>query len=330
MIPPYNQEPYKSNRCVQCLEKDIPLTKEHIFADGAGGYLVAFILCETCNGHFGRNIDAPYLQQPIVQLARNAYRIGGRRNVIPQPFKGPYTVPGPSGDTRVVLDIDFKPYVLTKSDDIEVIDNDSIQFAVLVDASDRSKIPEIIRSKLERFFKSERGLALNWTSEEQEREILSSINKHMTAPEEETPVGMLSGRFTIDLGTRFLEAAKVAYEIACIESGDTFIESAKADAFRKLLQSVKNGRIDSIPTFEQMLQAFQAVPLPHESAVFTGIQYLVNGKAHQHHVALVNDQHIVVSMFGDGYIFADIRPGGGPNAIYTNDAETGSVGYLRT
>ena len=327
MIPPYNQKAHVSSKCIRCLE-NLSLTEEHIFADGAGGHLTAYILCATCNAHYGKHIDAPYLQQPIVQLARNAYRIGGRRNAIPQPLEGPYTITGPDGETKIKLDIDFKPFVITRADEIEIIDNDSIQFAVLVDASERSKIPQIIESKLERFFRSERGQGLNWSNEEQDRVIRSAIDTHMSAPDTETPTGMLSGRLAADLGTLFLEAAKVAFEIASIEGGDAFVDSPTVDHFRKLLDSVQGGRIEAIPSFEEMLRAFHAVPLAHNSEAYRGVQFLVDGKIHQHHVAILSGQHVVVSMFGDAYLFVNMRPIG-PYAVYTNDTVTGTVGYMR-
>ncbi|QLC71458.1 hypothetical protein [Xanthomonas campestris] len=320
--------PHRSSKCINCLEAE-PNSEEHVFADGAGGFLTAFILCRDCNGKFGNNIDSPYLRQPAIELARNAYRIGGRRNIIPQPLSGPYYVQGPIGQSVVKLDIDFKPRLIPQVEDILVRDDGAIQTTMVIDAEDRHKIPTVVRSKLERFFRSPTGTALGWTKEEQENAIEFAINEYMKSPDLETPVGVLAGSITGHLGTMFLELAKVAFEIAAIEDGDQFIESLEAETIRKLLNQVKLGQIESLESFQDMLEAFRATPLSCDSQLFQVIQALTKGKAYENHVAMLTGRHVVVSMFGDAYIFVNLRPEGCRGAIYINGATNGSVDYLQ-
>ncbi|WP_235567714.1 HNH endonuclease [Lysobacter sp. Root690] len=319
---------YTSAKCIQC-EKPARLTVEHVFPDGAGGCLTAHILCKVCNEHFGKNIDGPYLKQSVVELARNAYRIGGRRGVIPQPLGGPYKIAGPVGRSVIKLDTDFRPRIIPQVEDIEIMECGAISVTMVIDATDRKNIPTIVRSKFERFFKSERGLGLGWTQEEQERGILSTINKYMSAPDVETPIGVLSGTMEMKLDTVFLEAAKVAFELAAIEDGDVFINSTKAKHFRTLLGRVDKGRMESSMSFEEILKAFQAAPLPAGSQVFLGIQYLTGGKAYEHHVGILSGPHVIVSLFGYVYIFGDLRAYMGRSAIYTNNVVSGEVRYAK-
>ncbi|WP_447905141.1 HNH endonuclease [Stenotrophomonas sepilia] len=315
---------YKHTRCINCFSTDT-LTEEHVFADGAGGHITAYILCKNCNGHFGANIDSPYLKQPIVELARNSLRIGGRRRVIPQPLKGPYTVDGPAGEATIQLDVDFKPRVMTQVQDIQILEDGGLALRMVIDAKDREKIPGIVRSKYERFFKSEVGAALGWSEVEQEKAIKDTIDGYMSAPDKETPTGKLSKSITTNGGTLFLEAAKVAFEIAAIEDGLEFVESARADKFRELFKRVEKGEIKDIPTFKQMLLAFNAAEISPDSPIARGIEWMTQGKAHENHVAILNGAHVIVSMFGFAYLFIELRKKAGRDVFYTNNARTGDV-----
>lgn len=319
---------YKHTRCINCLRTDT-LTEEHVFADGAGGHVTAYILCKKCNGHFGANIDSPYLKQPIVELARNTLSIGGRRRVIPQPLKGPYTVEGPAGEATIQLDVDFKPRVVTQVHDIQILEDGGLSLSMLIDAQDREKIPAIVRSKYERFFKSEVGAALGWSEVEQENAIKDTIDGYMSAPDKETPTGTLSKSITTNGGTLFLEAAKVAFEVAAIEDGLEFVESARAEQFRELFKRVEKGEIQDIPTFKQMLSAFNAAEVSLQSPIARAIEWMTEGKVHENHVALLKGPHVIISMFGFAYFFMDLRQISARDVFYINNARTGDVRVAR-
>jgi hypothetical protein len=315
---------YKHTLCINCFTTDA-LTEEHVFADGAGGYVTAYILCKTCNGHFGANIDSPYLKQPVVELARNTLRIGGRRRIIPQPLKGPYIVEGPAGEATINLDVDFNPRVVPKVHDIEILEDGGLALSMVIDAKDRDKIPGIVRSKYERFFKSEEGAALGWSKDEQEKALKDTIDGYMSAPDKETPTGTLSNSITINASTLFLEAAKVAFEIAAIEDGLDFVESARADQFRDLFKRVERGEIKDIPTFRQMLSSFNAAEIPLNSPIARSIDWMTGGEAHENHVAILNGPHGIISMFGIPYLFVNLRRRSGRDVFYINNARTGDL-----
>ncbi|TKR28560.1 hypothetical protein, partial [Mycobacterium tuberculosis] len=81
----------------------------------------------------------------------------------------------------------------------------------------------------------------------------------------------MSNSITINASTLFLEAAKVAFEIAAIEDGLDFVESARADQFRDLFKRVERGEIKDIPTFRQMLSSFNAAEIPLNSPIARSI-----------------------------------------------------------
>lgn len=326
MLPLRQGPRYISARCIQCLQSG-SLTEEHVFADGAGGYLTADILCRTCNGFFGRHIDAPYLRDPFVQVARLAHRLGGRRKKVPQPFEGPHIISGPAGDTTIKLDVDFKPRVVTRVGDIVVTEAGGFMFEATFDASNREQIPSIVRAKFVRYFKSSEGAALGWTPEEQELAIVNAINDFMTATVTHTPTGKLRGTSTTDMCTLFLEAAKVAFELVAIEDGEQFVDSAQAARMRDLLGSVRDGRIEAIPDLESLLRAFGAAPA--HDAVVADLAMLAGATKCFLHLATLSERHIIVSMFGIAFLFGDLRSSEGHPAIYANNITNKEVRYLR-
>nr|WP_269745829.1 HNH endonuclease [Luteibacter yeojuensis] len=307
-----------------------PLTEEHIFADGAGGLLTANILCERCNRHFGRHIDAPYLKQPFIQVARNAHKLGGRRGNIPQPFEGPHTVTGPSGSVQVKLDADFKPRVIPQIKDVSITPEGGLASSFLIDASDRDKIPVIVRSKFERFFKSPQGAALGWSPQEQRRAIDQAIENYKNAPSHSTPTGEIAGQVAVDMPCLFLEAAKVAFEIAAVEDRESFVESARATHFRDLLGSVRDGTIPTRSGFDDLMHAFDAEPFSRGTSLLHHVANLANSPTHALHIAVLHEKHAVVAMFGIPFIFRNLRDTSGHGAIYSNCVERREVRYMRT
>lgn len=327
MLNLLQKEKYTSNKCIQCGEHQ-PLTEEHVFPIGSGGGFSANILCAACNSHFGQNIDGPYLAQDSIRLARTINKIGGRRGNYSQPLKGPYTVPGPLGPQKIQIDNDFTPHAITQIHDIEIVDSDSLKFNMVVASKNRENIPQIVRSKLERFFESARGASLEWTLEEQRGCIDRAIKTFLEAPDIETPIGVLKGGFTLNLGTIFLEIAKVCYEFACIEWGDAFAFSSGGERFRSLLKLARRGEIESIPTFAEMLQAFNAATLPIDCELVNNIKPLITGRFSDHHIALLTGENVFISMFGDPYLFGNLHNPLGRSAIYVNNVVTSEVRHL--
>lgn len=290
-------------KCVLCSESK-PLTVEHIFPEGAGGRLTADILCKDCNSNLGTRIDAPYLEQSYVQLARNALQIQGKRNNIPQPFSEIYEVPVEDGKLRIRMDVNFRPRVIPQVSDVTVGKDGSLAVSLVVDAKDREKLPNIIRAKVERFFSTPAGKNLNWSPEQIERGIVMASEQASDAKAGQSPVGEIMGNFNIDLKKIFVEHIKVAYEVACIHYKYDFINTPRSEEIRQFLY--ENSQNDMMSTWDINTIAKRLRISPQiDHNISQIINQLTGNTSHEHHVALVSGKNIIVSMFGLGAMLID-------------------------
>ncbi|MGN0927221.1 HNH endonuclease [Ectopseudomonas mendocina] len=164
-----------SDTCILCLESSEPLTEEHIFPEAAGGSISKYLLCKTCNNKLGHWVDAPYVDQKLIQLARAAHKVQGKTGKIPQPFSDTYTIDDSEYELKIKLDSNFAPRVVPQAPRVWITESGEIGLSLSRDARDMKEIPKIIRTTLSRFFKSEDGMQLGWSEEEKERAIQRSV-----------------------------------------------------------------------------------------------------------------------------------------------------------
>jgi hypothetical protein len=322
------EEPFFAEKCARCVEP-LLMTEEHVFAESAGGVLVAHILCGACNAKLGRNIDEPFLRHPLVQIKRHEFNIGGRRSNIPQPYAGPHTVQGPFGDAQIKLDAELNTVALPIAGEIAVLEDGRLASNFSVDQQDRDKLPGIIKSKFERFFKSDAGLALRWSAEDQQYAIQLTIERNMASAVQETPIGPIKMEFRGKLEPLLLEAAKVAYEIAYIEGGENYLLSGEGEEFRSLLKRAALGEIVGCDTYEDMCHAFHVIPTLPNSLLITSLSQMTEGRLDRCHVAIRQGTDVLVSMFGHITLFAEAFPESTNSVAYLNDCVEGTVGVLR-
>jgi hypothetical protein len=310
-----------TGKCVLCLVVK-PLTEEHIFPDGIGGYLTADILCKDCNSNLGHKIDAPYLEQPHVELARNALRISGKRNHIPQPFSEIYEVTAAQTKLRIRLDVDFKPKVIPDVPDVSIQPDGGLSMSLTLDAGDRGKISDIIQKKLERFFETPTGKSLNWTPQQIKDAITLATKQASQVDADQSPVGWLQGKFQVDLNRLFLEHVKVAYEIACIHYKDHFLGTGRAEEIRRFLY--ENSQEDKTDTWDigSVAKQLRITPQLADPATNLLIAQLTGNAIHAFHVALITGQHVSISMLGMGVVLTDaVDAQHASSAIFVNDIQ---------
>lgn len=222
--------------CILCEDPNAELTEEHIFPLNAGGCLHARILCKDCNSILGTYIDGPYLRQKHVELARMVYKIKGRARAIPQPFSGVHEVWGARGPMRIRLNAAGKAIVVGSAPTLQPVE-DGLELTVHVDATERENLPVIVRSTLERYFRSQEGQTQRWTPEQQENAIQNAIAGAEATPTEtdHTPFN-IRGTWSICLKAVFKEHVKVLYEVACLEFGKAFFQSDKGKKLRTFLR----------------------------------------------------------------------------------------------
>jgi hypothetical protein len=298
------------------------MTEEHIFPDGAGGYLTADILCKECNSSLGQKIDGPYLRQPHIQLARNALRISGKRNNIPQPFSEIYEIEAAEPKLRIRMDVDFKPEIIPDISDVSMRPDGSIAISLMVDVGARDAIPGIIQKKLERFFATPEGKALNWTPEQISNAISKTSEQASQTDARESPVGRIHGSFQIDLKNLFLEHLKVAYEISCVHYMYDFIGTPRANEIRQFLyESAQSGHTESW-NIESVAKNLRVAPQVTDPAINFLIAQLTNNAPHAYHIALVLGPHIIVSMFGMGVMLTDaVDASRASSGLFVNDIQ---------
>ncbi|WP_427851969.1 HNH endonuclease [Stenotrophomonas acidaminiphila] len=288
--------------CILCLESHKPLTEEHIFPEAAGGSIAKHLLCKACNDKLGHWIDAPYLDQKHIQLARATYKIQGKTGKVPQPFSDTYTIDESESKLRIKLDSNFAPRVVPQTPRVWITKNREIGLILSRDVRDKKEIPKVIRTTLSRFLNSEAGQQLGWSEEEKEQAIQRSIEgSKQVSPRPEKIQPYLSGRWTIDLKALFAEYVKVIYEICCIEFSSQFRDSASGQRLRTFLLA----QCATAPAPWDWIEAAKhlnvAPQVPPDLDDF--IKRLTKNNQHTYHIAVVTPSGVVCSMLGMGAVF---------------------------
>lgn len=290
-------------RCILCLQSDVVLTDEHIFPEAAGGRIKRPILCKPCNSRLGQYVDAAYVKQKLVELARVTYRIAGKTGQIPQPFSDTHIVEVPEGTLKIQLDQDFAPRTIPQAPEVSVTENREIKIALSVDAQDRKKLPKILKTTLTRFFKTEAGQALGWSTEDQARAIQRSIEQAEQSESRSSHISKpLQGRWTIDLKVLYAELVKVVYEISCLEFGPAFLDTDVAGKMRAFLlaQCSDDPTPWSLPDMQRHLHmGISELPAALEEIT----QHLCRGNRSVYHLAIVTPTGVVCSMFNITAVF---------------------------
>lgn len=295
--------------CILCLEASKPLTEEHIFPEAAGGSISKRLLCKPCNDKLGRWVDAPYVSQKHIQLARAVYRIRGKKGSIPQPFSDTYTIENLESTLKVKLDSNFAPVILPQAPRVSITEHGEISLSFSRDAKDIKEIPKIISTTLLRFFSSEEGRRLNWSEEQKNNAIQRSIEEaKQISPKSEQIQTTLMGSWTIDLKALFAEHVKVIYEISCCEFGDHFRECTSAQRLREFLQAQCTENPEHWDLIDTAKNLNIAPQIP--SALNDFIKHLTDNDPYIYHVAVVTGTGVFCSMLGMGAVFhaKDFKP----------------------
>lgn len=291
-----------SDTCILCLKSSEPLTEEHIFPEAAGGSISKYLLCKPCNDKLGHWVDAPYVDQKHIQLARATYKIPGKTGKVPQPFSDTYSIDNSESTQKIRLDSNFAPRVVPQAPRVWITENGEIGLSLSRDVRDMKDIPKIIRTTLSRFFKTEDGTRLGWSEEEKERAIQRSIEEaKQVSPQSEKIQSSLSGRWTIDLKALFVEHVKVIYEVCCFEFGNHFRDSASGQRLRTFLLTQCTDAPEPWEWIDVVKHLNVAPQVPPDLDGF--IKYLTDDNPHTHHVAVVITTGVVCSMLGMGAVF---------------------------
>jgi hypothetical protein len=310
------------NFCVLCLDDKLPLSEEHIFPESAGGRLKKPILCETCNSKIGNYIDVPFLDLKHIQLARSILQIPSKQSGnIPIAFDDTYTANGINGPFKMKLDNNFQPIAIPQAPNIQVNGNDEISISLSRDKKYSKEIPKIIKTTLSRFFRTEEGKNLEWTTEEQEAAIEKAmIASEKIQPSEQNIQFPIEGKWEISLSPCYAEFVKIIYEICCIESKGTFPNTASGQKMRNFLTERFMGKSSSEFDIKAAASAINVnFGIPEEFEKL--FERITNYQLNLYHLALVGRSSVAVYMFGMGACFQSpdfLHPNSKISKVYLN------------
>jgi hypothetical protein len=291
-----------SGTCILCLDSSKPLTKEHIFPEAVGGRISQYLLCKSCNDKLGHWVDAPYVDQKPIQLARVTYKIQGKTGKVPQPFSDTYSLDDSEFTQKIKLDSNFSPIVVPQAPKVLITENGGIRLNLSCDVRDMKMIPQVIRATLSRFFRSDAGMRFGLSEEKKEKAIQRFIEEAKEVPSKSEQIqSPLEGSWTIDLKALFTEHVKVIYEVCCVEFGEHFRDDASAQRLRTFLQAQCTEDPEPWDLNEVAKHLHVAPQVPPDIDSF--INYLTDNNPHTYHVAIVTATGVICSMLGMGAVF---------------------------
>lgn len=221
-------------RCIFCLEEK-PGSVEHIFPLAIGGSITTSRLCRDCNAELGDSVDADLVKHPLILFERWQRGLAGNSGQIPDPIRpllqnaelndgsGQRVIPS------MIKDGVFDTRLVYHATETRISGGDILR-QISIDARDSHKLPDIITRHRKRD-----GLpALG--SEELEAEIaaiMASGSRKIERP-------AIKGNCLVDIVRFRLGLLKIAYELAFIWFGETYIDTPAASNIRDVLLGRKN------------------------------------------------------------------------------------------
>jgi hypothetical protein len=316
------------NFCVLCLSDESVLTDEHLFPEALGGRIHYPILCGDCNSDIGRRIDAPFLNQKNMQLARAAFQISGKKGNIPQPFSDTYSAEMDGTATDFKIRSDFSASLIPSAPEISITKDGHISISLSRDVEFSHQIPKIIETALRRFFASQEGAALGWSISEQDNAIRTSIESAAKVEPTKTNISTeLSGSWEIDLRRLFAEHVKIIYEIACIETLGTFARTFQGEKIRTFLHDLAKAQHKPTWSLDEKANELKIAPiLPEHLTNF--MSEIAKQQAHTYHMAIASKEGVIVNTLGFGAMMhiERFRPEEAGVKIYFNSIKDGRYG----
>lgn len=156
----------RAMKCIFCLQEKEP-SNEHVIPDSIGGTIRIKEVCRNCNSELSRQVDDPFSKNPLIQLARYCHSLGGKRDIIPFPFRHLTSEAG----EKISLDEELNPH-LERILEIKRLAGEQLQVFFSADYSDADKFEQMIRRPLEKALEAEFP---TWSTDQREKAIRSII-----------------------------------------------------------------------------------------------------------------------------------------------------------
>lgn len=201
----------QSIKCIFC-GKESQATVEHVVPEFLGGSLVIKEVCQTCNSKMGSDFEGPISRSVIFRLPRHFYKIQGKSTSTVNAFPN---IGIAEDGTKVKLDSNFKPYMITKTEESRIEDG-GVKVNLMVDVSDKEKLPKIIEAKIRRIAKKEWP---DMSEEDVNSLVQNALESLPTKYEVEKFRPTIKYNESINLNHLTLLMMKIAYEIAFYHHG---------------------------------------------------------------------------------------------------------------
>ena len=225
-------ELYMAMRCIFCLE-DRPPSDEHVFPLAIGGSLHTDRVCLECNPIVGKTADAPLCNHVLIVVRRAQLKLAGNSDTIPDGLKAFFGTGELVGDPTKRLQVRTNPqtgkldlrmlYHATETQLGEGVK----QRQIIIDAKDAGQLGTIIQRERKRAgFEPLSPADLRAQAET----ILAAGVQTIEKPE-------LHHQIKIDLAEFRRGLLKIAYELAFIWLGESYLDDPMAAKLRDVILS---------------------------------------------------------------------------------------------
>jgi hypothetical protein len=230
-------------RCIFCLQERPP-TVEHVFPLAIGGRMTFDRVCKSCNSLLGSRVDAALSDFFPIRQRRAELGLAGNSEVPPLPFDMLLGVATLASDPdrriqtkydRVTGKLDHR--VLHHAANVVLPDGRKVR-QISIDARDKDQIPKIIQRERKRH-----GMPPMPTEELAIEVAKWTQNVTTTSP---IPI-----RKDLNISFAFLRHAmmKIAYELAFLWLGETYLDDPIAGQLRTAICSPDVASTDGIPGY---------------------------------------------------------------------------------
>ena len=222
-------------RCWFCLAER-PRGDEHVFPLAIGGTLRTDRVCDPCNSLLGAKVDAPLTDHFLVALRRSELRLAGNSGKVPERvdlmFGNSVLASDPSRRMRATLNPDTGKLDIREiySATNVTLGNGTVARRIIVDRKDAGRLGTILQRERKRA-----GL-VPLPEEELDRQVEELAAGVQTLDNPEVHI-----QIEVDTITFHRGLFKIAYELACLWLGESYLEDPMAAKLRDFILGKKEG-----------------------------------------------------------------------------------------
>jgi hypothetical protein len=224
-------------RCFFCLEEKAA-SLEHVFPEAIGGTLETERVCTSCNSFLGHKVDVLLTDHPFILQKRREFGMttsaGKPVDPMGKLFRQGTLASDPEKRIRIVADPvtgEIMPKMLPHRRQTKDEGGNEIE-EVALDASDPGALEKIVQ-------RHRKSAGLEPLPQEDIEALIADAQRNTRTIEQ--PEVLYSGEMDIFHYQRAI--CKIAYELACIWIGDSYLADPKAQALRNFILKGADGEV---------------------------------------------------------------------------------------